>query len=872
MQNLRRIIGISVLAITIHLSYAQTTTVPVNPTQAVEVLLGPGVVPTSVVYQGNAQQLASFTTSGNNLPLSAGLVMSTGNASAPQLNGPSSNFLSLGVGGVQNYPLLNAIAGVNTNDGAILQFDFVPVGDTMKFNYVFASEEYNDYTNGGVNDAFGFFLTGPNPLGGNYTDYNVALIPGTTVPVSINTVNNGYSAGCSTGPCEYCQYFIDNICTPSNIAPDAFTTLLTAIAPVVPCSTYTIKLGLADGGDSAFDSWVFLEENSFSTGAVTISPNYNYTSANNDTLIYEGCSDVTLEFVKDGVSGTFDTITVAISGTATNGVDYTTIGGNPLPTQVVFAPGQTVVVLVLTPEQDALTEGTETVTLTVTNITACGDTLVSEVTFSITDVLPMDINAGPDRLICPGVEQTFTPVITGGVPPYQQTYWFFNTPANILGTALTNYVPQNSGMYIYTATNGCNAAEVVFDTVIVTIGPPQFSLFLDVDSVGCFGTSDGAVNLSVVGQTPPFSYQWMPGNITTEDLASLDAGTYTINVTDAFGCEVDTTITVYEPANIPINITDKFVCAGDLLNINPNPIAGVSYTWSPPQYFNNPNSNTPILSGPNPGPGLDTISLSVIGTSPGACGQDNFIIYITPLPAVSLYDLGFDTTGLCPGDTIILENDANTAGFPTVTGTLWSTGASSPTLTVTTPGTYWLEHTNNAGCKFRDSLLIQPVMPPSVYTDSVRYICGNQTIPLYAVGYAPTDGLVWSTGAVTDTIFVNTPGTYTLVVSNFCASDTVSTQVVQIPTVTPEALPNVFTPNGDGVNDIYDTENLFYYSQIFNVQVFNRWGAKIYDTDDKGINWNPKNISDGVYFMAIIYTDCNNEQQKLAHTVTVVSK
>lgn len=869
--NLHKTIVLSGLLAFSSLVFGQTVTTPATPTQAVQNLLGTATTPVNVQYLGNAQQLATFTTSGNNLPISSGVVMSTGNATNAMLNGPSSNFLSGTAGGVTGNPLLNAISGVNTYDGAILQFDFVPVGDTMKFNYVFASEEYNDYTNSTVNDAFGFFLSGPNPLGGNYVDFNVALIPGTNIPVSINTVNNGYSSGCSSGPCEYCQYFIDNICTPSNIAPDAFTTLLTAIAPVVPCATYTIKLGIADGGDSAFDSWVFLQENSFSTGAVTISPNYNYTSANNDTLIYEGCSDVTLDFLKDGVSGTYDTISVVISGTATNGVDYTSNGGL-IPNQIVFAPGQTSIQLPLTPIADQITEGNETVTLTVTNITACGDTLVSSVTILITDVQPMDIDAGPDRLICPGVAQTFTPAITGGVPPYQQTYWFFNTPANILGTALNNYVPQNSGMYIYTATNGCNPAEIVFDTVMVTIGPPQFSLSFEVDSVSCFGSGDGAINLTVAGQTPPFSYQWTPGNITTEDLSDLDAGTYGVTVTDAFGCQLDSTLTVFEPANIPINLGDKFVCSNAMTTINPNPTAGVSYSWAPANYFNDPNASSPVFTGSAPGPGMDTVLVTVVGTSPGACGQDDFKVYITPQPVVSLYNPGFDTTALCPNDTLFLENDGDNTGYPAVTSYAWSNGQNTPMISATTPGTYWLELTNTAGCKYRDSLQIVPLSPPNAYIDSIRYICGTQVIPLYAVSYNPNDTLIWSTGEITDTILVSTSGTYSLILSNTCGSDTVSTQVVQIPTVEPSAMPNIFTPNGDGVNDIYNTQTLFEYSQKFNVKVFNRWGAKVFETEDKSINWSPKNLSDGVYFMSIIYTDCNNELKKLAHSITIISK
>ena len=87
---------------------------------------------------------------------------------------------------------LDQLAGVSTYDAAVLEFDFIPASDTLTFDYVFGSEEYNEYVCGTVNDAFGFFLSGPG-IAGPYTNgaENIALVPGTTTQVSINTVNNG---------------------------------------------------------------------------------------------------------------------------------------------------------------------------------------------------------------------------------------------------------------------------------------------------------------------------------------------------------------------------------------------------------------------------------------------------------------------------------------------------------------------------------------------------------------------------------------------------------------------------------------------------------------------------------------------------------
>lgn len=871
MKLLHKTIAVIALNFFILNSYSQVTTTPVTVNQALGVLLGAGVTPSNPAYMGNPLQLAAYTAPGTSLPIQEGLIISTGFANNPLLNGPRTNFCDDDVNGVTDYPPLNAISGFNTNDGAILQFDFVPAGDTLKFKYVFGSEEYNDFVNGSVNDAFAFLLTGPNPAGGTYNDFNVALIPGGTTPVSINTVNNGVTGGngCATGPCENCAYYIDNWCGgPNNVAPDGYTVLLTAIAPVMACQNYTIKLAIADGGDSAYDSWVFLEKNSFGTGAVTIEPDYNFSSSVNDTLIYEGCSDVTLSFVRDGQPTTFDTVNVNISGTATNGVDYTAAGGS-FPTQIIFAPGQNIVQVTLVPEADALIEGNETVNFSITNVNMCGDTIITGVSFVITDVQPMNVDVGPDFTICAGVPITVVPVVTGGVPPYQQMHWELNGAP--IGSNLTNYIPPGNGMYIFEATNGCDVTETAYDTLMVTIITPQYTISLDADSLSCFGVNDGSIDLTINGPTPPFEYVWTPGNMDTQDLTGLAPGVYNVTVTDNGGCVVTGSVEVFAPANIPINITDKFICSGAPTTFNPNPAAGVSYTWSPPQYFTTPTSASPVFAGNNPGPGYDTLSLFVMGTSPGACGVDSFKVYLSPLPQVSLMQPGYDTTALCPNDTLTLTNSASNVGYPNVTTHLWNTGSSATSITTSAPGIYWVEVTNAAGCKNRDSLAIVPVFPPAPYIDSVFYICGTQEVALFAAGYSAPTTISWSTGSTEDTIMVSTPGTYSLIATNACGSDTVSTQVVQIPSPSPSNMPNIVTPDGDGVNDIYTVADMFYYSTSFNVKIFNRWGAKVYDTGDKQIQWNPKNISDGVYFMTILYTDCNNKQQKLAQTITLTS-
>src|SRR5690554_4002142 len=192
-----------------------------------EYLIGDGVEVENITVNGQPastvnNQTGLYTGPGSNnlIEFTQGIVMVTGNA----------NTVAGGAGGgltnpIQNDPDLMAIAGQNINDAIIIEFDFWATSDSIKFNYVFASKEYPSFTCSNYNDAFGFFLSGAG-ITGPYTNNskNIALIPGTEIPVAINTVNSGVPSGsypasnCSDlNPdwVEHSQYFVSNSNQPS---------------------------------------------------------------------------------------------------------------------------------------------------------------------------------------------------------------------------------------------------------------------------------------------------------------------------------------------------------------------------------------------------------------------------------------------------------------------------------------------------------------------------------------------------------------------------------------------------------------------------------------------------------------------------------
>lgn len=272
-------------------SFGQLT---VNATQPVNTiagsLIGAGVLISNVTYSGNTQAKGTFQCTSCPFAINQGIILATGsiiNAIGP--NNIGSNGSSFGDSSVD--PELGSIATGNLNDAAILEFDFEAIADTVTFNYVFGSEEYPEYVCSNFNDVFGFFVSGPGITG----TQNIALIPGTTLPVAINTVNPGVpgSSG-GGGTCQslaYSSYYFDNT-GGAIVQYDGLTTLFSAaIYGIQQGQVYHIKLAIADLFDSAFDSGVFLEAGTFrSMGPMAMYVGSHRTLVNDTVHICNGNS------------------------------------------------------------------------------------------------------------------------------------------------------------------------------------------------------------------------------------------------------------------------------------------------------------------------------------------------------------------------------------------------------------------------------------------------------------------------------------------------------------------------------------------------------------------------------------------------------
>lgn len=187
---------------------------------------------------------------GQGVGLNSGMMLSTGFLNYSYQ--PVGNFASTQLGSpgdmdIINYGNLNG-SGANSFDAVSVEFDFTPqVTDTIRFTYIFASEEYPEYSNSSFNDRF-MFLVSEN--GGTPT--NIATVPGTNTAVEINSINQVINP----------QYYIDNTLVPSGayFVFDGYTVPLEAKFYAQLGSTYHIKLVISDIADGVFDSAILLDE------------------------------------------------------------------------------------------------------------------------------------------------------------------------------------------------------------------------------------------------------------------------------------------------------------------------------------------------------------------------------------------------------------------------------------------------------------------------------------------------------------------------------------------------------------------------------------------------------------------------------------
>lgn len=756
-----------------------------TPQQLVQnVLVGAGVTVSNITFSGAANSIGHFT-NGNttNLGITSGIVISTGVVNGqPPIGSPGGNFASTDNQGGSDPQLQTLIPNHTVYDASVLQFDFTPISDTIKFRYVFGSEEYPEFVNTSYNDVFGFFISGPNPVGGNYTNYNIARIPGTTLPVTIDNVNAG----------SYSQYYINNG-SGTTIVYDGFTTVLTAWARVTPCQPYHIKIAIGDAGDHIYDSGVFLEENSFSSNG--ISYNVSYTS-NVDTATVEGCNDAIVKYSLSQPAVAPVVVHYTVLGTAVEGVDYPNI-----PDSLIIPVGQTFAQFTIAPFQDGIVEPIEYVKIAYVN-TVCGT--IDTIYITIKDYVPLQTNTTPDVHSCDGQDAYLTINVNGGFSTL--SYSWSNGAGNQQGV----YVhPATPTMYYVTVSDACNYSAV--DSVMVSISNLTTSIS-NVDSISCYGYSDGSATVFASNGLPPYSYNWSPSGGTGTTAGNLPAGTYFVVVTDNIGCTTTNFVILDNPPAVSLTLTPTdetcyFSCNGSIATqITGGFSPPVTYQWS----------TIPVQTTP-------------------------------------------DAINLC-------------------------TGTYTVTVTYSASQCQLIESANiGTQTNIYATFSTNPSPPEGYVPFNVDF---NSTGTIGAVTYSWDfgDGSPLSTDANPSHLY-NSMGIYTvtLTVSSGPPNNCISTYQITVTAIQPSSisLPNVFTPNGDGLNDQFSIESEGVNTIIVNI--YNRWGKRVYHLDaanfseflEKKPIWDGTSntegkCADGTYYYIIDAVGYDKKEYHLQGTINLL--
>jgi len=836
-----------------HSSFAQfTITTGGGPSAIINAIGGPGLTISNVTINCAAVSYGTYNNAnlgGLGGAMTNGLVLSTGTAT--QINGPGTNanddFTGICVGSSSNDPQLVSVIGAGTaiNDACIIEFDVVPQCNSLSIRFVFGSDEYTNWVSQGFNDGFGFWVTGPNPGGGNYTNFNMATLPsGTTV--SIDNVNNTTNAA----------FFVNNNAGGSANHFDGFTTVLTPSIAVTACQTYHFKLAIADASDCAMDSGVLVDI------IQCVSP---WTATTSSTPASCGVSDGVATVNASGGIGPFTYSWSPTGGTAAtaNGLapgSYTVTVNDGL----TCTPAQTYTVTVASSSlgPNISVGPTQAITCITSSVTLSGNSTTPNVTYSWTG--PGGF-ASSSQNPTVSVSGTYTLTVTDPLAPAcpsvaTQIVNLNNTPpdasagatqqlsctsptANLLAistvlgvtynwsgpggfsSTLENPTASTAGTYtviITDPTNGCTATAQ--QTVIGGVGLPNVSVGTT-QTLTCLVNS---VNLTGNSTNASVTYSWSgPGGFssTLTNPSVTAVGTYTLTVTDTNGCANTAQQIVTSNTTTPdvsVGTVQTIPCNGNPVSLNGNSTTtGATYSWDGPSGFSSTSQNPSVNV-------VGTYTLTVTDPSNGCTDTaQQVVISNTAVPTITT---GIAQTLTCVTTSVSLSGNSTTAGVTYLWAGPNGFTSTSQNPSVTASGTYSLTVTDpNTGCVNNATQLVNSdTQAPNANAGLDGILpCSGNSISLSGIGsssgtnftynWTTTSGNIVSNGT-TLTPSVNALGAYVLTVTNTTNGCTSTDTVI----VNPDVFPNVSfvaTPSSGQaplvVDFINNTTNATTYSWNF---------------------------------------------------------
>lgn len=463
--------------------------------------------------------------------------------------------------------------------------------------------------------------------------------------------------------------------------------------------------------------------------------------------------------------------------------------------------------------------------------------------------------------------------------------WDLPTGVTVVSQTDSSLALKFPGFGMYKLSASLNSCIPVKDSLTISIVSKSHALSLGADTSICPGNSD-----TLHAGKDFFFYQWNDGS-TDSILIAKEPGMYFVKVTDSCGNVLMDTINIMGKSLLPISIGgDRKKCNDDTLHLNA-PAGYLNYKWLPDYNISSDTSMSVVVN-----PRVDTTYILAAEKSPGCFAGDTIRIKVNESP---LINLGRDTS-FCLGDSLVLNAGTgftkyswNTgqsiqfvtafkAGMYSVSGTtvngcisrdtltvvsvfstpkvslnhddklcdggsrvldagnfvsyLWNTGSTAKNITVDGTGTYSVIVKDNNNCKGTDSVIISTILPvPTGFLPADTAICSYGELLIRPL--KSFKSYVWSDSEDASSITVKKAGIYWLEATDFnncVGTDTIN--VIQKDCLQGFFIPNAFTPNNDGRNDIFKPM-IFGRLQFYRFTIFNRFGEVVFQTTDINKGW-----------------------------------
>ncbi|MCS6934874.1 MAG: gliding motility-associated C-terminal domain-containing protein [Chitinophagales bacterium] len=460
--------------------------------------------------------------------------------------------------------------------------------------------------------------------------------------------------------------------------------------------------------------------------------------------------------------------------------------------------------------------------VTVTDAKGC--TVTQQAT--VPSIPAISITVTKTDVICNGASTgSATVSVSGGTSPYS---YLWNT------NAVTPSIQQvSAGNYNVTVTdaNGCTSTEAVTITQ-----PASIQITPSATHISCHGQTDGQISVNVSGGVGPYQFAWSNA-VTSQNINNLSAGTYQLTVTDANACQhTSQPITIAEPAPLAVNsVVTPVGCS----SVNDGAIVlSVSGGTSPYSF------NWSIGQNTNKIENLTVGNYSATVTDVRGCTALVSATVTQSPPIVVNFTKGNTSCMLVENGWVDLQVSGGTPPFQFV----WNSGATTEDLSGLRYGQYSVTITDARNCTYTNQFSISYDYEINLQVTEPATINLGESITLTATAnvdhgnvyqWQPAIGLSCYQCASTEASPVfNTQYTVTVQDTNGCSA--IATTSVSVNSVTDLFIPNAFTPNNDGNNDVLKLYGDVNTIKFLNFKVFNRWGELVYETNDHYFAWDGK--------------------------------